>query len=69
MFPIITLILGVFVLYSLIKSLRRYLAKPNFKNQTVWITGASSGIGEYLAYEFSRLEASLIISARNVHEL
>lgn len=50
MFPILTLIVGIFVIYSLIKSLRRYLAKPNFKNQTVWITGASSGIGEYLAY-------------------
>jgi short-subunit dehydrogenase len=36
----------------------------NFKNKVVWITGASSGIGEHLAYEFDKLGASIILSAR-----
>ena len=40
-----------------------------YKNKTVWITGASSGIGEALAYAFAREGAHLIISARNIVEL
>jgi short-subunit dehydrogenase len=40
-----------------------------FKDKIVWITGASSGIGEALAYEFSKQEAKLIISSRDEMEL
>ncbi len=39
------------------------------KNKKVWITGASSGIGEALAYAFSKEGAQLILSARNEVEL
>lgn len=40
-----------------------------FHNQTVWITGASSGIGEALAYQFAAGGARLIISSRREDEL
>jgi len=36
-----------------------------FKNRVVWITGASSGIGEALAYAYSDRGAKLILSSRN----
>jgi dehydrogenase/reductase SDR family member 7B len=41
----------------------------NFKDKTVWITGASSGIGEGLAKAFNAQGAKVILSARNVEEL
>ncbi|XP_039720185.1 dehydrogenase/reductase SDR family member 7 isoform X2 [Pteropus medius] len=38
-------------------------------NKVIWVTGASSGIGEELAYQLSKLDVSLVLSARRVHEL
>lgn len=40
-----------------------------FNNKVVWITGASSGIGEALAYQLSKQGAKIIISARRENEL
>lgn len=41
----------------------------SLKNQVIWVTGASSGIGEALVYELARKDARLIISARRKEEL
>jgi dehydrogenase/reductase SDR family protein 7B len=41
----------------------------DFAGKTVWITGASSGIGEALAYALARKGARLILSARQQTEL
>jgi short-subunit dehydrogenase len=40
-----------------------------FTNKVVWITGASSGIGEALAYAFSAAGARLLLSSRRTEEL
>ena len=40
-----------------------------FQDKVVWVTGASSGIGEALAYALSGQGARLVLSARRVEEL
>jgi len=41
----------------------------HFKNKVVWITGASSGIGEALAYMLSEAGSSLILSSNEPERL
>lgn len=40
-----------------------------FENKVVWITGASSGIGEELAMQVASLGAKVVLSARNEDKL
>lgn len=41
----------------------------SFQDKVVWITGASSGIGEALVKAFAQHGARVVLSARNVREL
>ncbi|WP_350286040.1 SDR family oxidoreductase [uncultured Croceitalea sp.] len=41
----------------------------NLYHQVIWVTGASSGIGEELAYQFSRRKVKLVLSARRTDVL
>ncbi len=40
-----------------------------FQNKVVWITGASSGIGEAIAMAFAKEGAKLVLTARRKEEL
>ena len=55
----------IYVVYRVVKRVKT----PNFEGQTVWITGASSGIGKALALEFSLRGANLILTARSEGKL
>ena len=48
---------------------RDVLNPSPFKSKNVWITGASSGIGEELAYQLSEAGANVVISARREEAL
>lgn len=41
----------------------------DFKNKTIWITGASEGIGKALAQQLSKEGARIILTARNKEKL
>lgn len=58
-----------FSLIFIYRFLKKKYTPIDFTNKTIWITGASSGIGEALAYSFSSKGASLILTSRRESEL
>lgn len=82
---IVFILLIVVALYAVLQVCRFIFADADFtllwaasfgkkpeaqlKSQVVWITGASSGIGEELAYQLAQIGARLVLSARRENEL
>jgi len=51
------------------KETQNYLMVECLRGKVVWITGPSSGIGEYLAYRLVQAGCKLVLSARREEEL
>ncbi|XP_017972399.1 PREDICTED: 11-beta-hydroxysteroid dehydrogenase-like 4A [Theobroma cacao] len=62
-------ILPPFLVFKLLCSIQRFVYKENVAGKVVLITGASSGIGEHLAYEYARRGARLALVARRTDRL
>ena len=53
----------------MVKTVKNHYIAEVVKGKNVVITGASTGIGEHLAYQYSRLGANVIITARREQRL
>ncbi|XP_050224385.1 11-beta-hydroxysteroid dehydrogenase-like 4A isoform X2 [Mercurialis annua] len=67
--PILILFLPLNLLFKLLSHTRGTLFPENVAGKVVLITGASSGIGEHLAYEYAKRGARLGLAARRVDRL
>ncbi|XP_050256309.1 11-beta-hydroxysteroid dehydrogenase A-like, partial [Quercus robur] len=65
----ILLLLPPFLFLKYLFSLKRNICSENVANKVVLITGASSGIGEHIAYEYARRGAILALVARRENRL
>ncbi|KAK8595767.1 hypothetical protein V6N13_000456 [Hibiscus sabdariffa] len=73
-FPLLTTLLLLFflppyLLFKLLSYILRSFRPENVAGKVVLITGASSGIGEHLAYEYARKGARLALVARREDRL
>ncbi|RYR66476.1 hypothetical protein Ahy_A03g012467 isoform B [Arachis hypogaea] len=62
-------ILPPYLLFKIIYYVLRSLLKENVAGKVILITGASSGIGEHIAYEYGRRGARLALVARRENRL
>ncbi|XP_059637305.1 11-beta-hydroxysteroid dehydrogenase A-like [Cornus florida] len=60
---------SVFIFNFIRTILQYYISPENMNGKVVLITGATSGIGEQMAYQYAKRGASLVIVGRNAHHL
>ncbi|XP_075660740.1 11-beta-hydroxysteroid dehydrogenase A-like [Castanea sativa] len=63
-FVLLLLFMPPFLLLKFLFSLKRYIFMENVVGKVALITGASSGIGEHVAYEYAKRGARLVLVAR-----
>ncbi|XP_059633495.1 11-beta-hydroxysteroid dehydrogenase 1A-like isoform X2 [Cornus florida] len=64
------IILPPVFIFNFIRTILQYYISPeNMNGKVVLITGATSGIGEQMAYQYAKRGASLVIVGRNAHHL
>ncbi|KAJ9709910.1 hypothetical protein PVL29_001409 [Vitis rotundifolia] len=68
-FAIICLILPFLIIFRLVVSISSRFSSENMAGKVVLITGASSGIGEHMAYEYAKMGACLALVARRQEKL
>ncbi|WVZ26141.1 hypothetical protein V8G54_004685 [Vigna mungo] len=66
---ILMLILPPFLLFKILRFIVRLIFRENVAGKVVLITGASSGIGEHLAYEYAKRGAHLALVARRENRI
>ncbi|KAJ6970803.1 hypothetical protein NC653_035166 [Populus alba x Populus x berolinensis] len=66
---LLLLLLPSFIVSKFISRIKRSINSEMVAGKVVLITGASSGIGEYLAYEYARRGACLALAARRQERL
>ncbi|XP_047309538.1 11-beta-hydroxysteroid dehydrogenase-like 4A [Impatiens glandulifera] len=63
-FIILPILLPFLVIYKVLNFISGFLLKENLAGKVVIVTGASSGIGEELAYEYARKGSRLVLVGR-----
>ncbi|XP_027915984.1 11-beta-hydroxysteroid dehydrogenase 1B-like [Vigna unguiculata] len=66
---ILLLILPPFLLFKILRFIVRSISREDVAGKVVLITGASSGIGEHLAYEYAKRGARLALVARRENRI